>query len=196
MQRIDCEQGSTKWLEARLGIPTVSEFSRFITPVKGDLSGQADGYIADLIVESVDGLTERYVSQWMANGTLTEPEALDWYTFDTGNQVERCGIILNKGAGWSPDGLVTPGGAVEVKCPKPSTHVRWLLKGELPAEHKPQCHGALVVGELEWVDFISYCAGYRALIVRVVRDAYTDKVDVALREFLDRYETQKLKIAA
>lgn len=195
MQRIDCKQGSEEWLEARLGIPTVSEFSRFITPAKGDFSTQCDGYVADLIVEATEGLTDTYKSQWMEHGTLTEPEALDYYAFDTGRTVEKCGLILNKGAGWSPDGLILPG-AVEAKCPKSTTHVKWLMKGGLPNEHKPQCHGALVVGELEWVDFISYCEGYRALIVRVVRDDYTVKVEAALKRFLDYLDEAKYKVAA
>lgn len=192
---VDCEQGDEVWIKNRLAIPTVSEFSRFITPAKGDLSKQADGYIADLIVESVDGASEHFQSHWMLNGTMTEQESLDYYAFDTGNKVERCGLILNKGAGWSPDGIVKPG-AVEAKCPKPSTHVKWLMKGGLPDEHKPQCHGALVVGELEWVDFISYCEGYRALIVRVERDDYTVKVEKALQQFLQTYEAAKMRIAA
>jgi hypothetical protein len=91
---------------------------------------------------------------------------------------------------------VKPSGAVEAKCPKAQTHVKWLMKGGLPDEHKPQCHGALVVGDLEWVDFISYCAGYRALIVRVVRDDYTAKVEKALQQFIQRYEAAKMRIAA
>lgn len=196
MQRLDLEQGSQEWLEARLGIPTVSEFSRFITPAKGDFSTQCDGYVADLIVEKKEGITERFKSHWMEHGTLTEPDARLWYTFDTGSAVEECGLILNKGAGWSPDGLVAPGGAIEVKCPKSQTHVKWIMKGGLPNEHKPQCHGALVVGELEWVDFISYCEGYKPLIVRVYRDEYTVKVEAALKRFLDYYEESKYKVAA
>lgn len=196
MRVIDCEQGDEDWLKARLAIPTVSEFSRFITPAKGDLSKQSEGYIADLIVESVDGASEHFQSHWMVNGTMTEPEALDYYAFDTGHTVERCGLILNKGAGWSPDGLVKVRGAVEAKCPKPRTHVTWLMKGGLPDEYKPQCHGALVVGELEWVDFFSYCPGYRAVIVRVHRDDYTVKVEKALQQFLQTYEAAKLRIAA
>ena len=29
---LDVEQGSRAWIEARLGIPTASEFSRIVTP--------------------------------------------------------------------------------------------------------------------------------------------------------------------
>ena len=37
------EQGSAAWTEARLGIPTASQFSRIITP-GGKLSKSRDGY--------------------------------------------------------------------------------------------------------------------------------------------------------
>ena len=37
------EQGSAAWVEARLGIPTSSQFSRILTP-GGKLSTSRDGY--------------------------------------------------------------------------------------------------------------------------------------------------------
>lgn len=194
MQILTIKQYEPEWWQARLGLPTVSEFSRFITPKRGDLSAQADGYIADLIVEQVEGLSEQVQSYWMERGITMEEQARAWYEFEYDCDVERVGLILNKGAGWSPDGLVGPKGAVEIKCPKPSTHVKWLLTGGIPDEHKPQAHGALSIGERDWVDFVSYCPGYRKLVVRVTPDEYTEKVDAALKAFLEKYEAAKLKM--
>ena len=37
-----CQQGTVEWTEARLGIPTASEFSRIVTAT-GKLSKQRDG---------------------------------------------------------------------------------------------------------------------------------------------------------
>lgn len=190
MQRLDCKQGSDEWFQARLGIPTVSEFSRFVTPKRGDLSAQATGYIADLIVETIDGPGEQIRSYWMDRGRLLEDEARSYYEFETDQTVEQVGLILNKGAGWSPDGLPGAGG-LEIKCPKPSTHVKWLLDGDVPDEHKPQAHGALVVGEKPWIDFLSYCPSYRPLLIRIKPDDYTVKVGNALTKFLELYELSK-----
>ena len=45
---LDVEQGSRAWIEARLGIPTASEFSRIVTP-GGKLSASRDEYAGKLI---------------------------------------------------------------------------------------------------------------------------------------------------
>lgn len=184
MKVIDVEQGSEQWHRERCGLPTVSEFSRFITPAKGDYSSQAKGYIADLIVESVEGPQESYVSGYMERGRVLEDEARLEYEFENDVEVVQVGLIVNHGAGYSPDGLIEPDGALEIKCPKSSTHVKWLLDGKLPFEHKPQVHGALYVGQLEWLDFVSYCPGYPTLTIRVTPDEYTAKVADALDRFI------------
>jgi hypothetical protein len=196
VQRLDCPQYSPEWWQARVGRPTVSEFSRFITPAKGDLSKQADGYIAEMLVEELSGLGDEIQSQWMTRGLNLEDDARSFYEFEYDCDVEQCGVILNKGAGWSPDGLIANKGGLEIKCPKPSTHVQWLIKGGLPDDHKPQCHGALLIGELDWIDFISYCPGFRPLIVRITPSDYTVKVESALAAFLIRYESAKQFIQA
>jgi len=193
VQRLDCPQQSTEWFEARAGIPTVSEFSRFCTPARAAYSAQAGGYIADLIVESVQGPSEGISSYYMDRGTALEDEARSEYEFTNDVEVDVPGLILNKGAGWSPDGLVGPG-AVEIKCPKPSTHVKWLLHGGLPGEHKPQCHGAILVGELAWLDFVSYCPGFPTICVRITKDDYTDKIAGSLEKFLLELEAGKRKV--
>lgn len=196
MKRLDCEQGSDEWFEARAGLCTVSEFSRFITPARGDYSKQAVGYIADLIVESTEGPQEGVNSGWMDRGKLLEGEARDWYEFRRGEEVQTVGLILNKGSGWSPDGEVGEPGGIEIKCPKPSTHIKWLLDGSMPSEHLPQVHGALVVGEKDWIDFLSYCPRYKPLLVRVERSDYTKKVEKALSRFLEEYEKAKALVTA
>ncbi len=193
MEVLNLEQGSPEWFEARSGIPTVSQFSRFVTPARGSYSAQARGYVADLIVETVEGPSEGMSSYYMERGIVLEEEARDWYAFDHDCMVQECGLILNDGVGWSPDGIPDDAwkGGIEIKCPKPATHVKWLLEGALPDEHKPQCHGALIVGELEWLDFISYCPGYRPLLIRVTPDEYTEKVTTCLTRFLAEYEDAK-----
>jgi len=193
MKILDCEQGSPEWEEARRGIPTASEFSSIITPKTGKLSAGADAYIARLIAESVvveDGWAG---NAWTDRGKIMEREACAWYAFNFDIEVRHVGIILNKGAGYSPDGLCD-NGAIEAKCPKASSHVVWLMRGTLPDEHKVQCHAGLCIGELEWLDFVSYHPDFEPFVVRVYPDEYTEKVDAALSSFLERYEDAKAKI--
>ena len=47
---LDCVQGSQAWIDARLGIPTASQFSRIVTPT-GRASTAAEGYTAELLAE-------------------------------------------------------------------------------------------------------------------------------------------------
>ncbi len=194
MERIDVEQLTDSWFEAKAGIPSVSRFADFITPAKGDYSKSAVRYIARLIRETVSGPVHGYTSEAMMHGIVTEAEARAWYELKYDCDVEQVGLILNKGAAWSPDGRVAPKGAIEIKCPEPETHIMWLLNGGLPVEHKPQCHGALLIGELDWLDFVSYCPGYRSLVIRVVPNDYTAKVEKALAQFLEQYAAAKQKV--
>ena len=187
MKRLEGIQYEPWWYEARLGIPTVSRFDDFITPAKGDYSKSAIRYIARLIREQHSGPVEGYMNAAMMHGITTEDEARSWYEFENDCVVEQIGLILNKGAGWSPDGLVGTG-AIEIKCPAEDTHIMYLLNGGLPPEYKPQCHGAILVGELEWLDFMSYCPGYPTFVVRIVPDDYTVKVGVALEKFLTEHK--------
>jgi hypothetical protein len=201
------DQHSPEWYGARLGLPTASEFGKLITPKRGDLSTRADDYIDELIDELVRPEAER---GWGGNrhtdrGNELEPDACAWYELQHDVEVNRVGLILtdDRRAGCSPDRLVgpldAPLGGLEVKCPDGPTHVGYLRAGTLPDKYKPQVHGSLVITGLPFWDFLSFCPGYRRLLVRVYPDDYTAKVRNALTEFLKRYDAAKaqfLKVAA
>lgn len=191
---LDCPQGEPEWFEHRRGIPTASCASKIITPRTGKLSASVDTYIAELIAEIAEGTEEITRSYWMERGILYEQEARDWYEFHTGAEVRQVGIVLNHGAGWSPDGLVGDDGGIEIKCPKSSTHIKYLLAGELPDEYRPQVHAGMWIGEREYIDFVSYHPMYNPLLIRVLSDDYTLKVGAALAEFSERFEDAKRRI--
>lgn len=190
---LDIEQGTDEWLEARRGIPTASAFSKIVTPKTGKMSATASKYIAELIAETVEPDNDFQGNQWTERGHLLEPEARAWYEFETGNEVTQMGMILrdDKSVGVSPDGLIGDIGMLEIKCPKPSTHVRWLMDGVLPDEHKPQCHAALAIAERGWLDFASYCPGFKPLLVRVYPDEYTESLARVLDEFIKQLNEAK-----
>lgn len=210
MQILDCEQRTPEWYRARLGIPTTSEFHRFVRPSDGKLrankSGQlsqgAMSYIDDLIAERFMGLAAHPDSSdafWLAHGRETEDRARAAFELETELNTDDIGIVLNKGAGASPDfrvagGVVTP---AELKCPKASTHVGYLREpDQVPATYLPQVHGHMVVCEADRAFWQSYCPPMPDVVICVERDEYTDNVAEALTLFMKHLHYWCLKLDA
>jgi len=172
MKILEMEQGTQEWLEARLGCPSGSGFSKLIT-ASGTPSSSAESYINDLIAELITGeSTPFHVTEWMQRGTELEPFARMNYELETDREVTEVGFCMHDilRCGVSPDGLIDDDGGIEIKCPKPSTHVKYLRKGTLPSEYKAQVMGCLWVTEREWWDFMSYHPQMPNLLIRVHRD--------------------------
>ncbi len=194
MQILQIEQGSPEWFQARLGLPTMSCMGRIATAKTAALSAQSDEYIGALIAERHVDVGEQFSSYWMERGIELEREARAWYELKHDCDVAEVGIIVNKGAGYSPDGLIGESGCLEIKCPKPSTHIKYLLNGELPDVYKGQVHGGLVVSERRWADFVSYCPQFEPFCIRVVRDEFTAKVESALEAFIARLDAARRQL--
>lgn len=195
MQIFDFEQRSPEWYAVRLGVPTASEFGSIITAKRGDYAAAADEYINRLLDEVRRPDVDRGFSgtRHMRNGILLEPEGRDLYALETDTNPFPVGFILNDAGtlGCSPDSLVGKPGGLEVKCPDGPTHIRWLRAGGVPDDHKAQVHGSLIITERAWWDFISYCPPYPRLLVRVMPDAYTEKLRGHLDRFLGEYATAR-----
>lgn len=185
---VDCQQGSPEWLISRLGIPTASEFDKILTPT-GKLSTSADGYMYRLLGEWISGKpAEQYISKWMERGTEVEAQARDFYSFKTDADVQQVGFIYkdeSKLAGCSPDGIVSTSIGLEIKSPLASTHVRYLLKGEVPTEYQAQIQGSLWITGFEFWDFLSYHPDMPSVIIRVGRDEkYIQSLEIAVSNFI------------
>lgn len=186
MKILNIEQGSPEWLQARLGIPTASCFSKLLTAT-GKPSTQADGYANTLIAEMLCGQpVESFSSDWMERGKELEPEARAYYTMQTGLEVPEIGFVLRDDGrvGCSPDGLPSDG-LVEIKCPAPHTHVSYLLTGEVPKTYFPQVQGQMWITERNWCDFLSYHPLMPPVLVRVERDdKYIKKLETEVTKLL------------
>lgn len=172
MRILDFEQGTDEWLQARMGIPTASCFSKLITST-GKKSTQMDGYLNTLIAEALMGKpAESYINEHMQRGNELEPEARAWYEFQTDLDVEQVGFVLRDDGlvGCSPDGLTANGG-LELKCPKAETHVGYLRKGTLPSTYVPQVQGCIWLCERDSWDFASYHPDMPKLLITVERDS-------------------------
>lgn len=183
-------QYSPEWWAVRKGLPTGSCAEKLLTPT-GKPSTQGYAYINELIACKMGFADEPMEpTEWMVRGIELEPQARQFYELLTGETVEQVGFITNDDvtAGCSPDGLIGEKGW-EVKCPKASTHIGYLLGAKLPDFYKPQVHFSMAVtGLKEWV-FMSYYPGLDPLIVTVQWDAYTDQMAEAINVFVGHLDT-------
>lgn len=195
----DIEQGSEEWLALRLGIPTASKFKDIITPAKGDKSKSYTTYMYDLLAERLTGeKTDIFKNEWMERGNELEAMARSSYEFLNEVEVEEVGFIMNddETIGVSPDGLIGSNGGLEIKSPKSSTMVKYMLSGELPLEYKPQIMGNLWISEREWWDFVAYHPSMKLFTLRVYRDEeYISKMSKHINDFVDEMleKYEKLK---
>lgn len=205
MRTVSCQQGTAEWLQARCGKETASRMVDVLAMLKkGGESAARRNYRMELVAERLSGRTEdHYVSSDMARGSELEPIARSAYEVGTGEIVDTVGFVLHPAldhCGASPDGLVGADGALEIKCPRETTHLQWIDDNKVPEEHLPQCIWVMACTGRAWCDFVSYCPGLpdglRVFIVRVPRDEaliadYEAKVESFEREVDE--QVQKLR---
>ena len=195
----DCTQGSFEWHQLRLGKITGSRLKKMMA--KDNLS-----LIDELIAEEQVGIADddEFVSDEMQRGIDMEPLAIQEYCNITGYTVEHPCFIQSED--WpilcqSPDGYIGTTGAVEVKCPKTKTHVKYIRMGKIPNEYKEQVWSYFLVNpDLQWLDFVSYDPRLTVKpiwIHRVTRDELAEELDAAkveLIKFIIKLEQYKSEI--
>jgi len=193
---IYCEQGTPEWFTFRLGRVTASHFSDVLST-----GSTRKTYMMKLLAERMTGEPlETFSAKWMEEGNETEPQARDYYAELNGVGVEQVGFIeLGDDIGCSPDGLVGDDGMVQIKCPFPSAHLGYILKGTLPSQYKAQVQGELWVAERQWSDFISFDARVKSRpywSIRVQRDEqYIKELEAAVLKFADDLNTLTAKVS-
>lgn len=160
MRVLSVQQGSQAWYEARIGIPTSSQFHKIITP-SGKPSSQATAYMYRLIAEVLLHETmDDYLGhvQWVERGKLLEGDAVAQFEFTHNVVLEPGGFVTtdNGRLGCSPDRIVAGRHeVVEVKCPAPWTHLEYLIEGP-GKDYRPQVQGQLLITDYDAVHFYSY----------------------------------------
>lgn len=200
MLELDVEQGSAAWVEARLGIPTASEFSRIVTPA-GKVSASQEPYMCELLAEYFTGepLVD-FSSEWTERGKVLEPDAFDEYAFQRDMEPRKVGLCYRNEAkmvACSPDGLTDPDGGWEVKSPGPGKHLLYLAGDGVPRAHVPQVQGCIWVTQREWWDFMSYHPDFPSLIVRMEPDEkYQAALDKQIPLFVEQLLEKRAKLQA
>jgi hypothetical protein len=173
---VDCEQGTEEWFQARMGVPSASNFSRICTTT-GKWSAQADSYINELAAEVITGKRSNgFVSDAMLRGVELEEQARKnfafMYDYDSYDLYE-IGFCINEdlGVGCSPDALIRDNSGLEIKCPLAHNHLAYLRDGVLPTKYIQQVQGSLLVTDRDVWNFYSYHPDFgEQLMVEVHRD--------------------------
>lgn len=197
--RDDLIQGADAWAQARLGLLTASEVELIVSPktLEPADNDKSRAHVFELAAQKINNFVEpHYYSDDMLRGTFDEVEARRLYSA-TYDEVEEIGFVENDaiipGAviGWSPDGLFFGRKrAIEVKSRKAKLQLSTILGNKMPEDFRVQVQTAMMVGELESVDFVSYCAGMPMFTVTVHPDkAVQEKIKVAMVAFHEKLAT-------
>lgn len=165
-------QGSDEWLEARRGLLTASEMHLILTPTLKVASNDKERqHLYELLAQRVTGYVEpTYIGSDMLRGQEDEIEARILYAKHCA-PVREVGFITNSKwgftLGYSPDALVGENGAIECKSRRQKYQAQTIVQGIVPDEYMIQLQTGLLVAELEWIDFVSYCGGMPMFVERV-----------------------------
>ena len=172
MIKINIDQGSEAWHEAKLGLFSGTKFQTVV-------SGKSTKGYKDLILNIAGEIIsctkdETYSNAIMERGIEMEAEAKKVYSEFYEVNVEEVGLCLydelEQWVGVSPDSLVGEDGGLEIKCPLMKTHLNYIKAGTLPNEYKWQVQGSLFVTGRKWWDFMSYYPNMKPFIIRILPD--------------------------
>jgi len=172
-----CQQGSQEWLEARAGCSTASAIKALVT-TKGakTTSTTRDTYLNAVIAEKMSGKpVDTFRNDDMLRGTERESEARDFFATILDVDIKEVGFYLldDHDIGCSPDGVFTfdeKDCAIEIKCPRASTHVRYMKNKKLPTEYIQQVQMQMHIMEIQSMFFASYHPDLKPFIIEVKKD--------------------------
>lgn len=184
-----CEQGAPEWLQLRIGRVTASEMHNLLTPEMEIKKGEGPKtYLYSKLAEAWRGqILPGFTGSWATEqGEMREMDARQWYAFAYDERVKQVGFVESDDgrSGCSPDGLIGDDGGLEMKCPEPTNHVRYLVEGRLPKDYVAQVHGCLFVTGRPWWRFVSWRERFPAFVLTVERD---EKIMATIAEALNGF---------
>ncbi len=188
MKIIECKQHTTEWAQARLGVVTASEADALLTPLFKIRTGDGpETYLHRKVCEKFLMWSGDSGGTWeMEQGNIIESIAIPWFAFQHEVNPQKVGFCVSDDGrvGCSPDALLGDDDGLEVKAPQPPTHLKYLLKGEVPPEYRVQVHFAMyVTGRPRWT-FVSFSRQLPSLVVRVERD---EKIQATIHEAVELF---------
>lgn len=191
------DQGSPEWTIMRIGKITGTRMKKMMSSDNMDLVYKL---IAE--IETEQSQEDDYVSPAMERGIEYEPIAAEEYSKVKGYDAVKVGFVQCSTypmLGFSPDRVVWKGdkliGGVEIKCPATTTHVKRIIQGKLPADHKEQVYlPFLICPDVQWWDFVSFDDRFRKkpiFIHRTHREnilGELNEMEEVVRKFFEKLE--------
>jgi hypothetical protein len=131
------------WWNDRLGKLTGSRMAAAMNFLKsGKESSERENLRYEVVAERITNtFADKYMTSDMQWGVEQEAAAKEAFETLTGLMVKDVGFIDHPSidhCGVSPDGFVSDGSLIEVKCPKTKTHMKYVANQAIPPEYKPQ----------------------------------------------------------
>lgn len=192
---IMADQGSTAWLQCRLGVITASEVSKAVAKLGSETRNT---YMCQLVAEVATGVVEEINSKYLDWGKMYEKSARASYEFANDCEIEQVGFIFkdeNFREGASVDGFVKGQNKIlEIKCPyNPTNYIKFLVEDKIKAEYMWQYQYQMRVTGAEIADFVQYhpnmtVSPFKTLTVE--RDEeYQKKFDELIPAFIQDMDT-------
>ncbi|HBE41226.1 MAG TPA: hypothetical protein DDW27_08490 [Bacteroidales bacterium] len=180
MIKLNIDQGSEAWHEARTGRVTSTRFAALI------MDATTVGYknlVKDIVCEIITGKQEEgFSNKLMEEAKEMEPVARAAFEQIMEVDVSEVGFIIpdedNRFHEWigdSPDGAFD-NSCLEIKCPLARTHLDYITANKLPSEYRAQVQAHLFVGGFEKCYFMSYVEGMKPFIITVYPDDETHRL--------------------
>jgi hypothetical protein len=188
----DCTQGELEWYKLRAGKVTASEADALLNPQFRIKGGEGvHTYLCTKVAEGFGGVLPAFHAHEPERARIIQDEARKWCAPESHERPTSVGFCEgdDRRCGCSPDALIGEDGGLELKCPQPTNHVRYLIDGVLPKDYAVQVHFNLYVTGRQWWKFVSYHRKFPPFVLTVQRDeAIQGKIHEALTGFYARYD--------
>jgi putative phage-type endonuclease len=191
-------QGSGAWFNSRTGKVTASRMAAAMSFLKsGAEASERRKLKIEILAERLTGdIVPKYQTTEMAWGIEQEPAAKEAFEAHTGLLIKDLPFVDHpriENCGASPDGLVSDGALIEIKCPSTGKHIEYLLADVVPEEYKPQMIlQAACMGKSE-IYFVSYdprLPEKQSLFIKKYQPTKeeTEKIENAAVKFLEEVD--------
>jgi hypothetical protein len=182
---------------------TASEMKLIVTPatLKACSNDKERAHLFELAAQRITAYVEpHYVGDDQLRGYEDEAEVRRIYA-ERFAPVHEVGFITNDRwgftIGYSPDGLVGEHGQIEAKSRRQKYQIQTIIENvadaTIPVDFLIQVQTGLLVSERQWCDFVSYCGGLHAPVIRAYPDPKVQDAIVAAAGAFEKRLAERLK---
>ena len=203
---VETEQRSEDWFAARLGRVTGSKAGAIWNKTaKGLRTAEWKKYQDQLLAELLTGMSAEdvFTSYEMQRGIDLEPVARRAAGKRLGVQIRETGFLAHRElmVGASLDGDVDDfQAAVEIKCPRTTTHLSYIEEKGLPDQYMGQLLNNAYVSGADTIFFVSFDDRVPphlqlCIVERKAKDLPLEEYERDLREFLSQLKQRREALA-